>query len=294
VRDGSHPVPYLFRVVGAIDAPAVEVTAPVAAVELVASVVRDSFVTAPDALAELREHDPVIARVDAAHPGVRPVIHREPLTALIRSISAQQVNLRWASEIRRRLAQRFGIELRIDGEVVASLDATRLASASLEELRGLQLTTAKSRSVTAVAGAARDGLLDRDELAALDDDALTARLVALPGIGPWSADWYLARTLGRPRVVAGDLGVRKAVGLAYLDGRMPSETEVRSLTAHWGAAAGVAQQLLLHDLAARGATSPVAPTLPPATHRQERHPTRLPCGRSSRPVGRGGRPRTRP
>jgi hypothetical protein len=48
--------------------------------------------------------------------------------------------------------------------------------------------------------------------------------------------------------VAGDLGVRKAVGAAYLDGRMPSEAEVRAATAHWGPAAGVAQQLLLHWL----------------------------------------------
>jgi 3-methyladenine DNA glycosylase/8-oxoguanine DNA glycosylase len=61
--------------------------------------------------------------------------------------------------------------------------------------------------------------------------------------------------------VAGDLGVRKAVGAAYLDGRMPSEAEVRAVTAHWGPAAGVAQQLLLHWLAAeaigtRSATRP--------------------------------------
>jgi len=85
--------------------------------------------------------------------------------------------------------------------------------------------------------------------------------VVFPGIGRWTAEWLLARTLGRPRVVAGDLGVRKAVGAAYLDGRMPSEAEVRAATAHWGPAAGVAQQLLLHWLSAeasatRSATRP--------------------------------------
>jgi DNA-3-methyladenine glycosylase II len=51
-------------------------------------------------------------------------------------------------------------------------------------------------------------------------------------------------------VAAGDLGVRKAIGTTYLQGRLPSETEVRTLTAHWGAAAGVAQQLVLHALGA--------------------------------------------
>jgi hypothetical protein len=49
-------------------------------------------------------------------------------------------------------------------------------------------------------------------------------------------------------VVAGDLGVRKAVGRAYLDGAMPSEERTRELTAHWGAAAGVVQELALFDL----------------------------------------------
>ncbi len=101
-------------------------------------------------------------------------------------------------------------------------------------------------------------------LAGLDDEEVVERLVAFPGIGRWTAEWLLARTLGRPRVVAGDLGVRKAVGAAYLDGRMPSEAEVRAATAHWGPAAGVAQQLLLHWLspvgqaatASRSATRP--------------------------------------
>jgi DNA-3-methyladenine glycosylase II len=92
------------------------------------------------------------------------------------------------------------------------------------------------------------GRVDLQELAGLADEEVVARLVSFPGIGRWTAEWLLARTLGRARVVAGDLGVRKAVGAAYLDGRMPSEAEVRAVTGHWGPAAGVAQQLLLHWL----------------------------------------------
>jgi hypothetical protein len=62
--------------------------------------------------------------------------------------------------------------------------------------------------------------------------------------------------------VAGDLGVRKAVGLVYRDGALPSEQETRALTAHWGAAASLAQELALYALA----HSMAAPaTLPSAT-----------------------------
>jgi DNA-3-methyladenine glycosylase II len=105
-------------------------------------------------------------------------------------------------------------------------------------------------AVTTFAAAVADGRIDLRTLAGLDDQEVIDRLVRFPGIGRWTAEWLLARTLGRPRVVAGDLGVRKAVGAAYLDGRMPSEAEVRTATAHWGAAGGIAQQLLLHWLSA--------------------------------------------
>ncbi|MDE3078016.1 MAG: hypothetical protein KGJ86_21545, partial [Chloroflexota bacterium] len=96
-----------------------------------------------------------------------------------------------------------------------------------------------------------DGTLDPAALTALPDAEVMRRLTAIYGIGRWSAEWYLARTLGRSVVVAGDLGVRKAVGAAYLDGALPSESAARAATAHWAGAAGAAQQLLLHALVER-------------------------------------------
>jgi DNA-3-methyladenine glycosylase II len=117
------------------------------------------------------------------------------------------------------------------------------------------LTNAKARAVIATARASRDGELELGLLAALDDEAVIAYLTRLPGIGRWSAEWFLARTLGRPRVVAGDLGVRKAVGDLYGAG-LPSEADVRRLTAHWGDAAAWAQALALHHLAVRSSRAP--------------------------------------
>jgi DNA-3-methyladenine glycosylase II len=221
-----------------------------------------AFVTARESLAELVDRDPAIAEAEARSPGIRPLLTLDPLTALVRSISAQQVNLPWAAEIRRRLAQAYGVTHELAGETVMALDAEALAAASVEDLRSLQLTTVKARSVISVAQAALDGALDLAELAGLEDQAVVERLTGLFGIGRWSAEWFLARTLGRPTVVAGDLGVRKAVGRAYFSGEMPTEAEVRAATAHWGEAAGVAQQLLLHGLVTR-ATHRVGGGAPP-------------------------------
>jgi DNA-3-methyladenine glycosylase II len=92
----------------------------------------------------------------------------------------------------------------------------------------------------------------------MTDDEVIATITSVRGLGVWSAEWTLARTLGRPRVSAGDLGVRKAVGKVYftlaaprglghpLDGKLPSPDEVRQATAHWGDAAAFAQEFLLH------------------------------------------------
>jgi DNA-3-methyladenine glycosylase II len=246
------------------------------------------FVTAPEALAELAEADPVVARIAARFPGVGPVLQPDLLTAVVRAITAQQITLRFAAVLRGRLARRYGRRHQVPvGAVdtrgrpapesatlphrgaapgagslgaepaaeVWSLDAGRLAGAAVADLRELQLSTSKAVATIAFAGAVAGGRVDLATLAGLDDEEVVQRLVAFPGIGRWTAEWLLARTLGRPRVVAGDLGVRKAVGAAYLDGRMPSEAEVRAATAHWGPAAGIAQQLLLHWLSVEATAS---------------------------------------
>jgi DNA-3-methyladenine glycosylase II len=224
-------------------------------------VLAEAFPTAPEALAALAVDDPVVARIAARFPGITPVLQPDLLTAVVRSISAQQITLRFAAVLRGRLARRYGRrhQVPVPGDPPAaevwSLDPHRLATAEVADLRELQFSTSKATAIIAFAQAVAAGERSLEDLAALEDEAVVERLVAFPGIGRWTAEWLLARTLGRPRVVAGDLGVRKAVGAAYLDGRMPSEAEVRAVTAHWGAAAGVAQQQLLHWLSVEAPAS---------------------------------------
>lgn len=213
--------------------------------------VRHSLLSDTTALEDLALRDPAVGRLWTAYPDVVPVLFRDPFMAIVRSISAQQVNLRWAVTIRRRLVERYGLRLVVGGGEAWRLEPGPLAEATIAELRDLQLTTAKARSVIECARAAQDGALDLAMLERLSDDDVIAHLTTLRGIGPWSAEWFLARTLGRPRVVAGALGVRKAIGRLYDTPGVPAESDVRRLTEHWGAAATHAQALALHDLAER-------------------------------------------
>jgi DNA-3-methyladenine glycosylase II len=242
-------IPFIAHRVGRTECPAFEVHVEAPShVDPVREVVANTFMAAPPDYARLLAEDPVLARLNATLPGVRQIRQLDVFTALVRCISAQQVNLRWAVTTRRRLAEAFGRQYAIDGQTVYALDPEQIARVDPAQIRALQFTTSKSVSLVATARAMVEGGLDLDDLSALEDEAVIERLVKIRGIGRWSAEWVLARTLGRPRVVAGDLGVRKAVGLAYLGATLPSDPEVRAATAHWGQSAGVAQALLLQAL----------------------------------------------
>jgi DNA-3-methyladenine glycosylase II len=218
-----------------------------------------TFVPAPLDYAELLDRDPILAGLDRRFPGIRQIRQLDLFTALIRCISAQQVNLRWAVTTRRRLAEAFGERHEVAGHAVYSLNPKRIASVDAADIRGLQFTTTKSVSIVAVARAMANEALSLEQFRPLADEDVISRLVTIRGIGRWSAEWVLARTLGRPRLVAGDLGVRKAVGLAYLDRPAPSETEVRVATAHWGESTGVAQAVLLQALGEGALIGPKQP-----------------------------------
>lgn len=247
-----QPTPYAATVAGSIEQPRLRVeTGDAHAHESrsISEAIASTFLAAPRELAELAAADERVAHLIALHRAIVPILFPDPFTALIRSISAQQVNLRWAATIRRRLAERYGVRHAVAGTYVYSLEPAPLARATIDELRALQLTTAKARSVIACGEAGVAGELERAALSEIDDDRVIEHLTKLRGIGLWSAEWFLARTLGRPRVVAGDLGVRKAVGRLYETAGLPSESEVRVLTEHWGASATFVQALALHDFA---------------------------------------------
>ena len=248
-RVGDRSVAYVATATGDLAHPRFEVEAEgPAEMGAVERAVHTLFLSPPPEFESLLERDPVVAELNDRFPGLRPVLQPDLLTALIRSISAQQVNLRWAATTRRRLAERFGVRHKVAGTEVFSFDAGRLAGAGIQEIRELQFTTRKAEYITGLAVEIVSGRLDQDELQEMADEDVIDRLMGLRGIGRWTAEWIMARTLGRPVVVAGDLGVRKAVGAAYLSEPLPSEEEVRRATEHWGPSALIAQSLLLHAM----------------------------------------------
>jgi DNA-3-methyladenine glycosylase II len=183
--------------------------------------------------------DPVLAGLVERLRGLRPPLAPDPFEALVGSITAQQVSLRAAFAIRARFVHAFG--LRHD-HAWAFPTRERLAHAEPGELRALGFSTRKAEYVVALARAP----LDLTSLAALPDDDVRRELTALPGLGEWTADWFLARHLARPDAwPAGDLGLRKAVAAFYFDNRPLSTEEVRSFGERFAGHRNLAAHYLL-------------------------------------------------
>ena len=247
LRIDAGAVAYAVRTTGDIENPALHVIVEdVRARPAIEDSLCAAFLPLDAEFETLCQVDPVVGRLAAIHRGLRPVLQADLLGALVRCISAQQVNLKWASTVRSRLAQRFGRRHRVGEHTVYSLDPGPLAALEAATVRALQFTNRKAEYLIAAARAIRDGQLNIETLAAMPDDEVIAAITAVRGLGHWTAEWILARTLGRPRISAFDLGVRKAIGKAYFGGRMPSADEVREATAQWGAETAIAQGLLLH------------------------------------------------
>jgi len=175
--------------------------------------------------------DDVLAPATRRLAGFRPVLAPDPFEMLVGAITAQQVSLFAAVATRNRLIERFGRPL---GAVWEFPNRERIARASEEELVALGFSRRKAEYTV---GLARSDV-DLDALALLPDDEVKARLVALHGIGEWTADWFLARHLARPNAWPwGDLALRKAVADLYggLDVREARERfhPFENLSAHY-------------------------------------------------------------
>jgi DNA-3-methyladenine glycosylase II len=155
------------------------------------------------------ERQPVLADLTVKLAGFRPPLQPDPFEALITSITAQQVSLFSAVAIRNRLIQEFGSAV---GEAWAFPDRERIAAATEAQLFAVGFTRRKAEYAVGLARSA----LDLHELATLEDGAVRERITALRGLGPWTAEWFLARHLARPHAwPAGDLALRKAATDLY-------------------------------------------------------------------------------
>lgn len=209
-----------------------------------------SATTLLSAVEELAARDARLARIVDAH-GPPPLGARTPgFPTLVRIILEQQVSLASAAA----LFTKF--ERRCDGSVTAA----RVTEVGEPGLLSIGLTRQKARYVVGLARQLEAGHVSLERIAQLPDEDARDALVAIPGIGPWTAGVYLLMALRRPDVwPPGDLGLHKSMAEVRGLKSVPSSDQAAAHARRWRPWRAVAARLLWHAyLARRGITAPPA------------------------------------
>jgi AraC family transcriptional regulator of adaptative response / DNA-3-methyladenine glycosylase II len=209
--------------------------------------------------------DPIVGPRLANAPGIRIPGAFDPFELTVRAILGQQVSVRGATTLAGRVVQRCGTPL-----ALARSGLTHLFPApevlARADLSGLGLTGGRVQALKGLAAACASGDCELRPGSSLEDSV--ARLVALPGIGEWTAHYAALRALGEPDAFpASDLGLRKAVG----GGGIISHRELERMAEAWRPWRGYAALLLWteprpdHPARTNPARRPPVEVLDPAT-----------------------------
>jgi AraC family transcriptional regulator of adaptative response / DNA-3-methyladenine glycosylase II len=162
----------------------------------------------PQTVTEVLGADPVLAPLVAAHPGLRVPGHVDGFELACRAVIGQQITVAGARTLLGRLAEALGRQLSTPDGSIIRLFPTPAAVAE-SELDGLGLTGARRRTLRTLAAAVAAGELALDRGA--EREQTVTDLLALPGIGPWTASYISMRALGDPDAFpAADLGLLRA------------------------------------------------------------------------------------
>jgi DNA-3-methyladenine glycosylase II len=189
-----------------------------------------------DSLDALARREPAFAEALGNFGYPEPRTSERGYLTLLRTIVGQQVSVSSAQALWNKLQV-----------VVGEPSPANILAASDEQLRSAGLSRQKASYARSLAEEVVSGRLDLDDLAESDEDAI-AQLVAVKGIGRWSAEIYLLFAEGRPDIwPAGDLAVQIQIGRILKLPEKPNERSVRAFAEAWSPHRGAAAIFAWHS-----------------------------------------------
>jgi DNA-3-methyladenine glycosylase II len=188
------------------------------------------------ALSELAACDKKLARILSAWGNPPFWTHPAGFPGLVLAVLSQQVSLESARAANARLE-----------EAIESITPERFLALSDQELLAIGFSRQKASYVRGIAQEIIAGDLDLEALAGMEDHQVHQRLLALRGVGPWTADVYLLFALLRPDAwPSGDLALEVAVQEIQGLAAKPSSVEVDGIAEGWKPWRAVAARILWH------------------------------------------------
>ncbi|MEK7599596.1 MAG: DNA-3-methyladenine glycosylase [Patescibacteria group bacterium] len=169
----------------------------------------------------LSQQDPLLAPIIKRTGRCTIEPHRNYYWELIDSIISQQLSVKAAATIEKRFQDLFEEEFPAPQAILAK---------TIEELRTAGLSNAKALYIRDLAQHILDGKLEFEKFDDMDNTTIIAELVAVKGIGEWTAHMFLMFCIGRMNVLpTGDLGIRNGVQKLYGLSTVPTPTEVSKI-----------------------------------------------------------------
>ena len=199
----------------------------------------DYWDTAARALAR---KDPVLRKLRQQFPDISLLRRNDAFTTLARAITGQQISVKAAETVWGRVITTAG------GNRNHIAPAAVLALAD-DALRGCGLSTRKAEYIRDLATRFSDGRIRPRRWHAMDDETVITELVAVKGIGRWTAEMFLMFSLLRPDVLpVDDIGLQRAVELHYNNGERLTIKELREIGQGWAPWRSVATWYLWRSL----------------------------------------------
>jgi DNA-3-methyladenine glycosylase II len=180
-------------------------------------------------------NDPVLGPLTRHLWGLRPLSSPTIFEMLVIAILGQQISLIAAGAIKARMVRSLGTSAMVDGKTYyAHPTPEALAHASHDDLLALAFSRRKAEYIRDLALSVASGALDLEALQGLPHATLVERLIALRGVGRWTAEYVLLRGYGYSDALpAGDAGLRRQIWRQYALPAPPTEAEIIRMSQPW-------------------------------------------------------------
>jgi len=195
-----------------------------------------------EACKHLARRDRVLKKLMPTFGSARLASRGDAFTTLARSIVGQQISVKAAQSVWNRFTARVGgCPTRLRPEAVQCQP--------VPGLRETGLSARKSEYLLDLSRHFAEGRVHQAEWQAMDDEAIISELVAIRGIGRWTAEMFLIFHLLRPNVLPlDDLGLLKGISLNYFSGEPVSRAEAREVGEAWAPFRSVATWYIWRSL----------------------------------------------
>jgi DNA-3-methyladenine glycosylase II len=191
-----------------------------------------------DACRHLMKRDRVMKKLIPQHVGVCLQSRGDAFVTLARSIVGQQISVKSAQAVWDRF-----------NALPQQMTPAQVLTLKVDDMRAAGLSTRKVEYLVDLALHFANHQVHEDDWCEMDDDAIIAELVAIRGIGRWTAEMFLLFHLLRPNVLPlDDVGLQNGISQRYFSGEPVSRSEIRELAAPWAPFCSVATWYIWRSL----------------------------------------------